>query len=75
MADNVTNELLLEHMKEMHARLTNLEQGQADIKTVLVGMQQHMSGFMTTSAGHEASIAAMHARLDRIERRLSLSDG
>ena len=75
MADNVTNELLLEHLKSMQNRLSNLESGQAEIKTTLVSIQQHMTGFMTNVAAHEGAIASMQVRLDRIERRLEISDG
>ncbi|WP_174803498.1 hypothetical protein [Martelella limonii] len=74
MADNVTNELLLEHLKAIQSRMTNLEHGQAEIKTTLIGMQQHMLGFMTQTTAHESAIANIHARLERIERRLEISD-
>ncbi len=74
MSDNVTNELLLEHMKAIQNRLSNLENGQADIKTTLVSMQQHMVGFMTNTSAHESAITNMQVRLDRIERRLELHD-
>ena len=75
MPDNVTNELLLEHLKAMQSRLTSLEEGQADIKTTLIGMQQHMTGFMTGATAHESAIASIQTRLTRIERRLDISDG
>lgn len=74
MADNVTNELLLEHLKSIQARLNNLENGQAEMKAALIGMHQHLTGFMTHSTAHESAIANIQIRLDRIERRLELSD-
>lgn len=74
MADNVTNELLLEPLKAIQARMTSFEHGQAEIRTTLVAMQQHMSGFMTHATAHENAIAHIQARLDCIEKRLELSD-
>jgi len=74
MSDNVTSELILDHLKSIQGRLTNLENGQSEIKTTLVSMQQHMSGFMTNIAAHEGAIASIQTRLDRIERRLELTD-
>lgn len=74
MTDNATNELLLEHLKAIQNRLSNLENGQADIKTTLISMQQHMTGFMTNATAHESAIAHMQARLERVERRMEISD-
>lgn len=62
MSDNVTNELILEHLKTIQNRLSNLEGGQDDIKTTLVTIQQHMAGFMTNAAAHEAAIATIQTR-------------
>ena len=59
MTENMTNKLLLEHLKAMQTKLVNLEQGQTDIKTTLIGMQQHMGGFMTSAASHESAIAGL----------------
>ena len=72
MAANVTNELLLEHLKAIQGRLAVLENGQSDIKSSIISIQQHMAGFMTGITGHESAIASIQARLDRIERRLEL---
>ena len=74
MAENVSNELILDHLKTIQGRLSNLENGQSEIKTTLISLQQHMSGFMTNIAAHEGSIATIQSRLERIERRLELSD-
>ena len=74
MTDNVTNELLLEQLKSIQSRLSNLENGQGDIKTTLISIQQHMIGFMTNTSAHESAIATMQTRLDRIEKRLDLVD-
>lgn len=75
MADVVTNELILEHLKSIQQRLSNLENGQADIKTSLVSIQQHMTGFMTHATAHESAIANLQLRMERLERRLEISDG
>ena len=74
MPGNVTNELLLEHLKTLQSRLGNLENGQTEIKTTLIGIQPHMIGFMTNVTAHESAIASMRARIERIERRLDLVD-
>jgi uncharacterized coiled-coil protein SlyX len=79
MTDNVEN-LLLEHMKRFQAsldrmenkmgevtvRLGNLESGQASI-------MQHLAHLATADAAQQVSIDRLSDRLDRIERRLELT--
>ncbi len=72
MAENVSADLVLEHLKVIQNRLNTLESGQVEIKTTLIGIQQHMTGFMTNVTAHEGAIASIQARLERIERRLEL---
>ena len=80
MADTVEN-LMLEHLKrfqstldrmehkygEITNRLSNLESGQAMII-------QHLSHLSTADATAQVAIDRMNERLDRIERRLELSN-
>ena len=80
MTENVEN-LLLEHMKHFRAslerierkldehsnRLSNLESGQALIV-------QHIAHLAAADAAQQVSIDKMSARLDRIERRLELTN-
>ena len=75
MADNVTNELLLEHMKEMQARLSALQSDVTDMKADIRGIKGHMISFMETELAQDGALASLATRIERIERRLSLSDG
>lgn len=74
MGDSVTNELLLEHLKLIQTRLVDIERGQSDLKTSIIGIQQHMAGFMISAAARESAIAQLQNRVERIERRLELGD-
>lgn len=74
MADNVTNELILEHLKSIRAEIGSLQSDMTDVKSSLTSMRQHLSGFMSTDAAHEGALASVHERLNRIERRLELSE-
>ena len=79
MTANVEN-LMLEHMKRFQAsldrmenkmgevtvRLGNLESGQASI-------MQHLAHLATADAAQQVSIDRLSDRLDRIERRLELT--
>lgn len=80
MTDNVEN-MILEHMKrfqmtldrvesklgELTARVANLEGGQASII-------QHLGHLAAADAAQQLSADRANERLDRIERRLELSN-
>ena len=80
MADNVES-LMLEHLKRFQAtldriervldehtgRLANLEGGQAAVI-------QHLAHFSAADAAQQVAVDNMNRRLDRIERRLELTN-
>jgi hypothetical protein len=70
----VTSELLYEVLKQVQSDIASLKEGQREtnlalnaIRTHMVAMQQDTQNIYMTLMRHEA-------RLDRIERRLELSD-
>ena len=75
MAENVTNELLLEHMKDLQARFAAFEQTLKEIKADNQAHRSITSGNLQSVNLQGEQIAHLQLRLDRIERRLSLSDG
>jgi tetrahydromethanopterin S-methyltransferase subunit G len=70
----LTNELLLEVLKAVQTRLTNIENGIVEVKTELQAMRGHMLAIQTDIGNLYAGQANMEARLTRIERRLELVD-
>lgn len=74
MADNVTNELLLEHLKALRTQVGTLQNDVSDVKTSLISLRQHLTAFMSTHAAHEGALASLQARPNRIERRLEISE-
>jgi len=70
----ITNELMYELLKRMHADIADLRLGQREMKVemnamrgTMVSMQQDLHNIHTTLARHET-------RLDRIENRLELRE-
>lgn len=70
----ITNELMYELLKRMHADIADLRLGQREMKAemnamrgTMVSMQQDLHNIHTTLARHET-------RLDRIENRLELRE-
>ena len=74
MTDNVTNELLLETLKAIQAKLSKMANDLTDIKTDMRGTKGHMAAFMQSEVAQDGTLAAIQSRLDRIERRLELQE-
>ena len=72
---NVTNELILEHLKAIQGKLSTMADDLTDVKADMRGLKTHMAGFMQSEVAQDGVLASIRARLDRIERRLDLSEG
>ncbi len=72
---NVTNELILEHLEVIQGKLSTMADNLTDVKTDMRGLKTHMAGFMQSEVAQDGMLASIRARLDRIERRLDLSEG
>ena len=67
-------DLVLEHLKLIQDRLGRLETGQAGILEELRAHKSLIAGALHSQAFHEASMAEIVHRIDRIEARLELRD-
>ncbi|MFY7778922.1 MAG: hypothetical protein ACOVQ8_11585 [Elstera sp.] len=72
---NVANELILEHLKAIQGKLSTMADDLTDVKADMRGLKTHMAGFMHSEVAQDGVLASIRARLDRIERRLDLSEG
>lgn len=75
MADNVTNELLLETLKDIQAKLNDMANDLSDVKADMRGLKGHMAAFMQSEVAQDGAVAAIQTKIDRIERRLDLNEG
>jgi hypothetical protein len=74
MADNVTNELLLETLRAIQGKLSRMADDLVDLKNDMRGMKGHMAAFMQSELAQDGALASIQSRLERIERRLELHD-
>ena len=74
MADNVTNELLLEHLKQIQSKLSKVDDRLSNVEVDMRSLKSHMTGFMQSEFAQDNSLATLQVRLDRIERRLELNE-
>jgi len=70
----VTNELIYEVLKAMQTRLSNIEGSIVEVKTELRAMRGHMNAMQTDIANLYNSVDGLGQRIERIERRLELTD-
>lgn len=75
MADNVTNELLLETLKAIQAKINDMANDLSDVKADMRGLKGHMAAFMQSEVAQDGAVAAIQTKIDRIERRLDLNEG
>lgn len=75
MADKVTNELPLETLKAIQAKLTDMASDLVDLKADMRGMKGHMAAFMQSEVAQDGAIASIQAKFERIERRLEITEG
>jgi hypothetical protein len=67
--------LMVEHLKRFQVQMTRIEEQVEGVAADLRGVKQHMAAFLTSEVNQDADMASMRLRLERIERRLDLSDG
>ena len=59
MTDNVTNPLLLEHLKVIQAKLAAMDGRTDELQADVRGIKSHIAGFMHSEVSHDSTIAAM----------------
>lgn len=74
MAENVTNELILEHLKAIQSKLIDHDNRFSSIENKLSAVKAHVAGLVQTDLTRDSDYATLALRIDRIERRLELSE-
>jgi len=74
MADNVTNELLLETLKAIRAEVSQLRADLKENTAEVRAVKHHVQGLVVTEFNRDSEVASLKIRIERIERRLELND-
>jgi hypothetical protein len=64
--------LILEHLRAIRSDMSDVKTGLRSIKDEMVGLRQHMGGFLTHESVQDEEIASLRLRLERIESRLNI---
>ncbi len=73
MADE-TNNLVLEHLRHIRARVDGLTDDMRQVILRLGSVERHLGGVHISDVSQNAEIDRIKERLDRVERRLELTD-
>ena len=74
MAENVTNELMFEILKQPQKDMTDIKSTLIDHTRQFIRIREELNGLRGDDIRREVLQTKMDARLQRIENRLSLSD-
>lgn len=74
MSDNVTNELLLEHLQAIQGKLARHDEAFQRVEGEMRTIKAHIYGLVQAELGRDPDIASLLLRIERIERRLELND-
>ena len=67
-------DLMLEILKTIQADVALIKREQVSMGVRLAAIEDHQRGIMTSIYGMQADVADLKNRVDRIERRLGLTD-
>ena len=73
MAEEPSN-LVIEILRRLQADMADLKEGQRAANVHLAAIESHMAGFHLTVGAHTDELAGLRQRIERIERRLELTD-
>lgn len=74
MAENVTNELIYSVLQTMQTDMADLKFDMRDIKNRMTLVEEHMGHSIIGVSGINARLDRLNERVERIEKRLDLTD-
>jgi hypothetical protein len=74
MTDEMTS-LVLEHLRHIRGKVDRIDERVDRVDVRLSAVEGHLANLMVSQAAQNSAIVAVSRSLDRIEKRLELSDG
>ena len=66
--------LVLEHLRGIRTEMAKMADWMQTLSVEMTAMRQHLAGVVTIQEHDHTDLAAIKLRLDRIERRLELTE-
>ncbi|MBA4748136.1 MAG: hypothetical protein H2056_05430 [Sphingopyxis sp.] len=74
MTENVSNELLYEVLKRIQQDVSDIKGDISHLQTRATAVDEHIGGLFITVSGNNNRLDKVAERLERIEKRLDLTD-
>jgi hypothetical protein len=74
MTEETTN-LVLEHLRHIRTKVDSIDDRVGRVELRLSTVEGHLANLIVSDAAQNAELDKVSRRLDRIERRLELTDG
>jgi uncharacterized protein (UPF0335 family) len=74
MSSNEPDSIILRYLRKLDERTERIENNQKDLAADLRILKGHMAGFMQAETRQDGVMASMLERIERIEKRLDLSE-
>ncbi len=74
MSETEPESLVLRYLRRLDERTQRMEDAQKDMSADIRILKNHMSSFMQSEVRQDEAMAQVQLRLDRIERRLDLTE-
>jgi tetrahydromethanopterin S-methyltransferase subunit G len=74
MTEETTN-LVLEHLRHIRTKVDSIDDRVGRVEPPLSTVEGHLANLIVSDAAQNAELDKVSRRLDRIERRLELTDG
>jgi hypothetical protein len=66
--------LIIEHLRALRSDMGEVKGSLRGIKEEMIGLRQHMGGFLTHESVQDEEIVTIKSRIERIEARLNIAD-
>ncbi len=74
MTESVTNDLIYGVLQKMQSDMSDLKHDVRDLKVRMTMVEEHLGGTLIAISGVNSRLDRMSDRVERIERRLDLTD-
>jgi hypothetical protein len=65
---------MVEHLRAIRGDIAGIKDDMRGLRVEMTAMRQHLAGVVTLQEHDHTDMAALKARVERIERRLELAD-
>lgn len=74
MSDNVTNELIVEHLRRIQSDISDIKQMRSEMRDGFASIRQHFAALNNDHTLLEYRLLALESEMERVKRRLDIQE-